>query len=295
MSTPSIQASPDGSFWFIELCQGAFSGKLLRQSDGQSVLNDMPIVGGGSSVAQMRVDATGDPWIIAISTTALHRYGQESHQIEEVAQFPGFIWQWAFGATGEEIFAVYNVNVEPYPRRLARLNRRTGLVSSIPLTPEPFYSGYLATGDPTGFIFANVIDRDGDNDGDGASNGAETAAGSHPFDPNSRPGGPKIDVSFLHSNNAIRLWFEDPDGLLDPTGGIDPASISVIADGYGDILPILLSFVTNVTIDPSGNTGSVTFGGLAIPDHLKLGIEVSCRDHTGLVGWDWQITPPGEK
>jgi hypothetical protein len=151
----------------------------------------------------------------------------------------------------------------------------------------------MANGDPTGFIYANVVDQLGDNDGDGAANRVETLAGSSPYDPLSRPEGPKVYLDFT-ANDAIILTFKDPDGLLDPAGGLDVGSISVTAGRYGEIFPFLLSFLTFVQVSPDLTEATAVFGALPLAAGLKLTLDVRVADRTGAVGWDWQVTPPGE-
>jgi hypothetical protein len=88
-------------------------------------------------------------------------------------------------------------------------------------------SWQLPNGDPTGFIWANVVDQGGDADSDGAANRVETLSGSNPFDFSSRPQGPKVFIGFVPGTNALVLTFRDPDGLIDPSGGLDASSFSV--------------------------------------------------------------------
>jgi hypothetical protein len=173
------------------------------------------------------------------------------------------------------------------------MNLVTGVKSSVPLEPT-WSSGTIADGDPTGFIYANVVDRGGDNDGDGAANGAETSAGSNPFDALSRPEGPKVYISFAPGTNAITLTYVDPDGLLDQVGGLDLTTLSLKADGFGEVFGSLFPFLSSVAVTPDGTSATATFGLLPLPMGLKVGLEASVADKTGATGWDWQVTPPGD-
>ena len=97
------------------------------------------------------------------------------------------------------------------------------------------FNATIAYGDPTGFIFVNVIDRGGDNDGDGIPNGDETAARSNPFDPLSRPDGPKVFIDFAPTSNAPVLIYQDPDGLLGPQKGLDLSTLSLKVGKGGSV------------------------------------------------------------
>jgi hypothetical protein len=211
--------------------------------------------------------------------------------IEEIA-LQSSVTGFAFGTTGEEVFVAANHPTVPLLRRFMRLNLVTGVRSSVPLDP-PFSMSVIGNGDPTGFIFANVVDQRGDNDGDGASNREETLAGSSPYDPLSRPEGPKVYLDFT-ATNAIILTFKDPDGLLDPSGGLDVGSIRLTAGPYGDIFPLLLSFLSFVQVSPDLTEATAVFGALPLASGLKLPLDARVSDLSGAVGWDWQVTPPGE-
>ena len=47
------------------------------------------------------------------------------------------------------------------------------------------------------------VDQQGDNDGDGFTNREEILAGSSPYDPISRPGGPKVSIDFAASSDRL--------------------------------------------------------------------------------------------
>jgi hypothetical protein len=196
---------------------------------------------------------------------------------------------YALGPSGEELFAV-TAQIPSY--RLVRVNLVTGVRSARSL--DPFISNGIGNGDPTGFIWANVLDQGGDNDGDGASNRTETLAGTSPYDATSRPQGPKVYLDFAQSNNAIILRLSDPDGLLDPTGGLNVPSLSVKIGPYGEVFPILLQFLTLVQLSPDGTQATAFFGALPFATDAELTVDASVADKTGAIGWDWQITPPGE-
>ena len=301
-STPlvSLIADVDGTMWYSMPCP---QGASVKQTDGSAILKSIAVAGGfNGKTDQMYVDPNGDPWVVSPFNdgtlgSELRRYDAVTRELADTYVMPGLISQWSFGATGEEVFVAYvSEYVEPYPARLARLNVKTKVLSSVPLSPEPYYDAWLATGDPAGYLFATTVDPTGDNDGDGASNADEVRAGSHPFRSDIRPEGPKVYLSFAtDGSNSIRLRYEDPDGLLDPAGGLDPSSLSLRADGFGEVLPKLWPFLSGVTVGPGGTDATLEFGLLPVPDDLKLGLEASCRDRTQAVGWDWQVTPPGHR
>lgn len=201
----------------------------------------------------------------------------------------------ALGATGEELFVSGGDNIPPdFPRRLWKFNLVTGTRSSIGLA-DLGIDWDIPLGDPTGFVWANVRDQNGDADSDGAPNRAETLAGSNPFDATSRPGGPKIYISFEPGTNAIVLTAKDPDGIFDDDGGLKIPSLSITASGYGEVLPYLWPAVTKVELD-SGfvQEAKVTFGALPLPLGLKIALEAHVEDKTGSTAWDWHVTPPGD-
>lgn len=66
------------------------------------------------------------------------------------------------------------------------------------------------------------------------------------------------------------------------------------ASGYGEIFPFLLDYLTNVELNPDGKSARAEFGGLPLTSGLKIELEASVTDLTGAVGWDWQVTPPGD-
>ena len=203
------------------------------------------------------------------------------------------------GVTGEELFTVTSDGGSPLRTyRLLRLNLVSGVRSSVIVGVEPAGSGgghhWLARGDPTGFVFANTTDRTSDADGDGGTNGDETAAGSNPFDPESRPDGPKVYVAFAPVTNAIEMTLFDPDGLRHPTKGIDFGTMTVTIGGSGNVFWPLLSLVTEASLSADGKTAHAVFGGLPLANDLKLRVEMTVRDRTGAIGWDWQATPPGD-
>jgi hypothetical protein len=197
----------------------------------------------------------------------------------------------ALGASGEDLF-VATASLEKPNYRLMRINLATGVKSARAL--DPYQSVRIADGDPTGFIFANVVDQFGDNDGDGATNRQETLAGSSPYDPASRPDGPDVYIAFAPATNALVLELVDPDGLFDPVGGLDLATLSVRLGPHGEVLDVLLSFLSSVQVSPDRTRLTAHFDALPFASDLRWEVEVTVTDKTGAVGWDWQVTPPGE-
>ncbi len=301
-----LAAAPDGTLWAMHAGPASVYWTLV-QVDGRGVLNSFEIPGaggGGANPADLRVDGLGRVLIRGDYNTAVQppTFGDTLRRylpggggaLDAEFQFGGYIRGLALGPTGEEAFAVVTSIFHPLGvERLERVHLVTGVKSSVPLTPA-FTSNMLPVGDPTGFIFANVNDRYGDNDGDGFANGVETAVGSSPFDPASRPSGPKVYVRFAPSNNALILTFADPDGLLDAAGGLDLATLSVKLGPYGEVWNFLLPFLTFVDVSPDLTEATALFGALPLPTDAKWELEASVADRTGAVGWDWQVTPPGD-
>jgi hypothetical protein len=294
LTLASMAAAPDGTLWSAV---GFGLPFYLMNTDASGLLASLPIVSiSNGATWHIRVDAEGEIWAVsdndATKGSLLRRFSRLDGSILEVHETGGIVVGFALGPSGEELFAVANSKTVIGQRRLVRVQRVTGRVSSIPLDP-PYKMSGIGNGDPTGFIYANVVDQQGDNDGDGATNRAETLAGSSPYDPISRPEGPKVYIDFT-ADNAIILIFKDPDGLLDPAGGLDIGSISLQAGAFGEIFPTLLSFLSFVQVSPDGTEAAAVFGALPLAAGLKLPLDARVTDKTGAVGWDWQVTPPGE-
>jgi hypothetical protein len=287
----------DGSLWAFA-CGGPY--RWLFKIQGTTTVNAFPVNGGWNNVSiHMHVDALDRPHILAFDTeqegsgTRILRYDPAAPGAPDaVYQMGGIIQGWQFGPSGEELFAVVAPLAVPLTRRLERLNVISGTKSSVPLDPA-WTSGSMSYGDATGFLYANVIDRLGDNDGDGAPNGAETAAGTSPYDATSRPGGPKVYLSFTQAN-AIELTYIDPDGLFNPIGGLDFTTLSLATATGNNVFSFLLQFLTAAEVSPDGTQAIATFGALSLPSNLKIRLEASVLDLTGAKGWDWQVTPPGD-
>lgn len=288
-----VAASVDGTIWVTT--QGDFESWLHRV-DADGILATFPIPGSyNGETNQIRVDAAGDVW--GVSTfqetggTVLRKYDQHTGAVVDEVDAGDRVNGFALGASGEDLLAV-TLDTDPPFYRLVRFNLVTGRRSARSL--DPFTLTGIGNGDPTGFIWANVLDQGGDNDGDGASNRTETVEGTSPYDATSRPEGPKVYVDFAQSNNAIILRLSDPDGLLNPTGGLSVPTLSIKVGPFGEVFPILLQFLTFVQLSPDGTQATVFFGALPFATGSKLTVDASVADKTGAVGWDWQVTPPGE-
>ncbi len=290
----SFAPSGDGTLWSLT-CGVDY---WLFKTQGTQILDSFPVDGGFSGVTyRTHVDAQGRPHVLSHYNEAggwgsrLLRYNPSApEQPDAVFQFGATIRGWAFGPTGEEVFAIVSPS---FDYRLERLNLVSGAKSSVPMHPV-WPDPDLTQGDPTGFLYANVVDRNGDNDGDGAANGAETSAGSNPFDPLSRPEGPKVYLSFAPTTNAILLTYVDPDGLLDPAGGLDLSTLALLTGAGTNVFSFILPFLTTVDVTPDGTQATATFGALPLPGNLKIRLEARVSDLTGALGWDWQVTPPGD-
>jgi hypothetical protein len=297
-SIADLVGSIDGKLWTLAYSSGVY----LTKTDGRQTLQSDPVLGGNNGqTLQIRVNGEGDVWLVSPNNeegadgTHIRLFSQLDGSLLSEHDMGGAVIGFALGASGDEVFAVMAVLQAPdFPRRLVRTNLVTGVRSTAPLTGQFGTSIYMCNGDPTGFHFANVIDQAGDNDGDGYSNRTETAARTNPFDPLSRPVGPKVFISFAQSNNAIILKFVDPDGLLDPVGGLSIPSISVHLGPYGEVFNYLLPFLTFVQVSPDLTEATALFGALPLASDKKWELEASVTDKSGARGWDWQVTPPGD-
>ena len=294
-----LVGSIDGKLWTL-VYPG--SGVNLTKTDGRQILQSYSVLGGNNGqTLQVRVNGDGDVWLVSPNNeegadgTHIRLFSQLDGSLLSEHDMGGGVIGFSLGASGDEAFAVIGVLSPPdYPRKLVRMNLVTGVRSSVPLTAQFGTSVGMCNGDPTGFHFANVIDQAGDNDADGYSNRTETAAHTNPFDPLSRPGGPKVFISFAQSNNAIILKFVDPDGLLDPVGGLSIPSISVKLGPYGEVFNYLLPFLTFVQVSPDLTEATALFGALPLASDKQWELEASVADKSGARGWDWQVTPPGD-
>ena len=82
--------------------------------------------------------------------------------------------------------------------------------------------------------------------------------------------------------------------MLDPVGGLDVPTLSVKLGPYGEVFNFLLPFLTFVQFSPDLTEATVVFGALPLASDLKWELEATVADKTGAVGWDWQVTPPGD-
>jgi hypothetical protein len=283
-----LAASPDGGVWATWFPWLRFDRTGVI---GTASIPSFPV----STLDYFRIDAQGDIWILGsnspeMGASQLFRHSTADGSILQEIDFLAPIRGFALGSTGEEMFAVI-VLIPALEWRLARVNLVTGTWSSISI--NTWTKCGIGGNDPTGFVYANVVDQLGDNDGDGHANRTEVIAGSSPYDATSTPTGPKVYLSFTPVTNAIVIEWQDRDGLFDPAGGLDLTSLSLNASGYGEVLSSLWPFVTAVSLTPDETSATVTFGGLPLPDGLKIVLKASASDKTGSVGWDWQVTPPG--
>ena len=288
-----LGAGTDGSVWATT--QGGFDFYLYRV-DSTGIQNEFPIPSAhNGATTYLRVDAQDHAWVTGKNAAGdgylLRRLSPADGSVVEEYDLGHLIKGFALGASGEDMFAVTSDTDPPF-YRLVRINLVTGRSSARSL--DPFVLNGLGNGDPTGFIWANVLDQAGDNDSDGATNRTETLAGTSPFDSTSRPQGPKVYVDFAQSNNAIILKLSDPDGLLNPTGGLSVPTLSIKIGPFGEVFPILLSFLTFVQVSPDGTLATAFFGALPFALDAQFTVDASVADKTGAIGWDWQVTPPGE-
>ncbi|MBL8693605.1 MAG: hypothetical protein JNJ88_05860 [Planctomycetes bacterium] len=287
-----VAGAPDGSI-LATVSSAALGSNAMVRIHGTTPFPYVPIPGGYSGwTTSIRVNGRGDVWIpvSANESSKLHCLDRDSLTVKSTVDFPGFsIIEFALGSSGEELFSVVgdpNTGV----RYALRLNLTTGVYSALSADPVKQATLNISSGDPTGFIRANVIDREGDSDGDGISNGDETLAMSDPYDSLSRPSGPKAYLMF-GSSNVIQMRVQDPDGLFSATGGLNTLTLEL--EGYGDILPILVPFITSATLSGGNTQLDLEFGGLPLPDGLQAKLTARATDRAGLHGADWQITPPG--
>ena len=291
-----LVGAPDGTLWMMRGGPGSSPGWFVENTDGETILNTVaPLNAGASnSTGALRVDGNGSFYLVGIpSGTLLHRFHPARGSLPEASYtMGGIIAGFALGANGDEAYAIIGPVQAPLTRRLERVNLVTGRKSSLPM--DAWFGPAIAYGDPTGFIYANVIDRQGDNDGDGVANGVETGARSNPFDATSRPDGPKVHVDFATGSNALILVFQDPDGLLDPAHGLDLSTLSVTIANFGNVFWLLAPFATSLDLSADGKAATLTLGALPLPSGKKWKVEARVSDLTGATGWDWQVTPPGD-
>jgi sugar lactone lactonase YvrE len=292
--TGYLVASPDGTCW-LSVNDTAAALPRLYNFDATGVLKSLvpPGISNGTTNVAC-IDAAGDVWVLDKDVTQhfLLKVSQQNASVLSEYNFGGLILGFALGSSGEDLFAVVGLP-QPLARKLVRLNVITGVWSGRAIDPPALSSG-IGMGDPTGFVYANVIDQNGDNDRDGWPNRQETLAGSSPYDSLSRPNGPKVYVAFVPGSHAIKLTFKDPDGLIDPQGGLDVTTLSLTIANYGNVFNYLLPFATALDVSPDLTEATLTFGALRIPNNKKWQVEARVADLTGAVGWDWQVTPPGD-
>jgi hypothetical protein len=298
-SIVAIHHSLDGSMWFT-LHWPSGQRSLLHMDNQGALLMEAPLEGGALGFMSQAKVLRNEYHLSKTPYTLAGNYGRRLVKArlsdagtEEVFEFPAVIHGFDVRGDGEVVYVFTNGFDFPN-HRLHRLNLRTRAMSYLSLSDmmQPGTQD-IPDGDLTGYVFANVTDRGGDNDGDGIANGAEVDARSNPFDFESRPDGPRVGVTFAPSTNSLRLNLEDADGLLHPTKGIDVSTLSVTASGIGEIFPLLLPFVSSAVVAADGKSADLEFGLLQIPSNLKIRIEASVRDKTGARGSDWQATPPG--
>ncbi len=296
-----LQSTPDGQAWmllggFVPPPAGTGSAGKFVLTDGTSELGAVFTPGFGDPDGA-RVDPQGRPWMIVW-------VNDYSHLVcfDPVTGGQGASWflgwgvdEFAFGPTGEEVFYVRKLVSPAFGRQLVKFSLVTGQSSWIPLDPT-YTFGDVIDGDPTGFVLANTVDQQGDNDLDGFTNRDEVAQGYNPYDPMSRPGGPKVYLSYGPAPaHPLRLRYVDPDGILDPVGGLDQTTLSVFAEhplyGSGEIFWDLAAYLTSVTFSPDGTQVDLDFGSLVLPTGLGFGLTASVSDKTGARAWDWHFTP----
>jgi hypothetical protein len=298
---PEFVATIDGTMWMHRYGPASVTPfGAMENTDGTTILQSFNVdQGQNGQTAAVRVDGAGQLFMVS-KGDVIDKGGNKLLRVDPASPdspaatyvMGGLITGHALGASGDEAFAMVAPFAAPLTRRLERVNLVTGRKSSIPT--DTWYDATLAYGDPTGFVFANTVDRQGDNDGDGIPNGVETAAHSNPFDALSRPDGPKVFIDFVPGSNAPVLILRDPDGLLDERKGLDLAKLSLKVGGYGEVFPNLLPFVTAVDFSPDRTQARVVFGALHLADNAQLKFEARVTDLTGAVGWDFQVSPPGD-
>ncbi|MBI3818301.1 MAG: hypothetical protein HY286_06380 [Planctomycetes bacterium] len=205
------------------------------------------------------------------------------------------IFNFTFGPTGEEIFAlttdfvVANKNPE-----LVKLNLVTGQQSALSLWQYKYID--FPDGDPTGYIRATILDPNGDSDFDGYKNYEEVLNGYNPYDPYNHPGGPKVYVWFdANANNSLNVKYVDPDGIIDIVGGLDPASFSLILEnaslGPIEVFTHALAGAQSITLSPDGKELTIDFGQVFALPGGDIGVTASVADKTGAKAWDWHKVP----
>ncbi len=297
-----IQADPNGLVWLVcgaWLASQGGGGWAFRRTDGITPLDLVFQLGFGAG-ENARVDSKGHPGMVfsgfpELGTSSFVRFDPETGVMAEFWPLGFGVKPVAYGPTGEELFYCRTLNLPGFPRQLVKLSLVTGQMSWIDLDPTWFQSD-LIEGDPTGFVLANVVDQQGDNDQDGFTNREEVLQGYNPYDPSHRPGGPKVYLSFDDApGNPLRIRYVDPDGVLDPIGGLDLASFSVVAEhplyGSGEIFWDLAAYLTAIGFSRDGTFVELIYGDLVLPKGLGFGLTASISDLGGASAWDWHFTP----
>ncbi|HEX5140105.1 MAG TPA: hypothetical protein VFX19_04115 [Dehalococcoidia bacterium] len=296
---PDVVAATDGTMWMHRWGPASPTNfGAMEKTDGLTILQSFTLTTGMNSLtAAKRVDGEGKIYMVSAQDvqfgSLLFRFNPASPSAPEATYtMGGMISGFALGANGDEAYATVAPQSAPLTRRLERVNLVTGRKSSRSM--DAWSDSVISYGDPNGFIYANTIDREGDNDGDGIPNGIETAVHSNPFDPLSRPNGPKVFIDFAPGTNALVLTYQDPDGLLDPVGGLDLSTLSVTIGNYGNVFWLLAPFLTALDLSPDGKQATLTYGALPLPANKKWQVDATIADLTGATGCDWQVTPPGD-
>jgi hypothetical protein len=290
-----LEADPDGGIWAFMLTS---SGFRFCKIQGSTIVNQFAAQGGyNGGTYKPRIDGNGFIYGVSWNTGQMGSGGDilKMSPVDGsiLATYPigRTICGLALGPGGDEIFAISGgVLPDLTARFFDRVNLVTGVHSSLEINPQ-FLIGSLPGGDPTGFLYSNIVDPAGDADGDGVPNGIEVAAGSNPYDPTSVPWGPKVYLSWTTAG-GVRLQYKDPDGLLSPTRGIVALDLQV--EGFGDILPYLVPFVTYANLSPDTKVLTIECDGWPVPQNLRLRFTARAMDATGAIGSDWAVSPPGQ-
>jgi len=305
------RAWPDGSVWVAQSTPGSepylYFGAKLRRSSGGVVLQEVPAGTAGYMSpynSRFEVDGAGRiltvdvsySWCWCAPETRLVAADPDAPGLPELLHdFARDIHGIRLGPTGREVFAIVEDGPYSADRRLARLNLSTGARSTVPLggPVDGWDSWEFPVGDSTGWTWAFSVDPAGDPDGDGSPNRVETGAGSDPYDPDSRPDGPRVGLWFP-TDDSLAITLHDPDGVRHATKGLDLATFVVLADGDTDVAPLLQPYFAGATPAPDGKTLTFTWSGMPPLTGSKVRVEARVMDRTGAVGMDWQVTPPGD-
>lgn len=296
---------PDGGIGAIALNRNSdvwvshFSGErhlvLLDGQNGQVLADHNILPFTALSPGSIAIDRWGYPHTLDINGAFINKFDPNTGQLVQTYTYPGFgpvnsNPGLAFSADGTELWTLSDLDPTPggVLMSLAKVSPLTGQSTALPLDPWLGSWGAFPRADATGYLWANIVSPLSDDDQDGIPNRQEIDAGSSPYDPFSRPGGPTALLT-LDPQNALTMTFVDPDGIFGP-GGLSLPSFSMLLNGLPtNYFWLFLSASTAIALSPDGKQLDVVAGSFSFP--VGISIEVGVSDKSGSQDWDALITP----